>query len=114
MNRTYVFGRLVLTTTIQAGEAPILDSVRTWHPEWDAFGWAIKVRPSEGRALVVASRRRFMGPTPPWRLRDWGPFAMRHGGIGHWLPRRIQWRRPDPVRSTAVGTYAAEASRADT
>jgi hypothetical protein len=102
-----VIGPLVVTTTRQMAEAPILDSVRTWNEEWDAFGWALKVRPTEGTALVVASRRRFMGPHPPRALRNWGPFAMRHGGWAHWHPRRIQRRRPTP--RVVEGAYAAEA-----
>lgn len=109
LNRTRVFGRLVLTTGSQLAEAPWLDGCRVTHHDgaWTAHGWAIRPRPTAGRTLVVAWRGRHVGPFPPRRLRGWGPFAMRHDGLAHWSPARIAWRRPTPTPRTATtGAYA--------
>ncbi len=112
MNRAHVLGHLVVTTTRLAAEHPLLDPCTTHHHDgaWHAQGWCVRPRPTPGRALVVAWIGTRPAPLPPARLRGWGPFAMRHGGWGHWHPSRIRWRRPVSRQSTTAGE-CAEAPR---
>ena len=54
-NRTFTLGRLVLTSGGQGAGAPVFDGCTTHAVDgWSAVGWAIRLRRTPGRALVVA------------------------------------------------------------
>lgn len=54
-NKTWVLGRLVLSTGTQGGGAPVIDGCTTRAVEgWSATGWCVRLRRTPGRALVVA------------------------------------------------------------
>lgn len=89
-------GRLAVLPVLSSAEAPLVDSAVSGEVTddgvtlWTARGWNICPLPRAGTyGLFIGSTARQITPGPPWRLRRWGPFAMRHGGLAHWHPRRI-------------------------